>query len=162
MPNNETESSSIASGHRQRRQDEIDKILLLEIGADDYVTKPFSPTELLARARVAWRKNTRAACKEIFSFGNVVVDFSKMEVTRNGSLIYLAPQEFKLLRFLVSNSERVISREELLAEVWAYPGSAYTRTVDGHVLKLRQKLEADPTTPVHITTVHGCGYRFVA
>ncbi len=141
--------------------DELDKILLLELGADDYVTKPFSPRELLARVRAAWRKNMRTMNSESFAFGDLTVDFAKMEVSRNGTAVPLTHQEFKLLRFFALNRDRVISREELLAEVWSYEGSLFTRTVDSHVMKLRHKLEADPANPVHIKTVHGAGYKFV-
>lgn len=142
--------------------DELDKILLLELGADDYVTKPFSPRELLARARAAWRKNARAVSSETFVFGDVTVHFPRMEVSRNGAGVSLTPQEFKLLRFFALNRDRVISREELLAQVWSYDGSLFTRTVDSHVMKLRHKLEADPRNPRYIKTVHGAGYKFVA
>ncbi len=140
--------------------DELDKVLLLELGADDYVTKPFSPRELLARARAACRKSLRTQSSETFAFGDVTVDFAKMEVSRNGTAVSLTQQEFKLLRFFVVNPDRVISREQLLAEVWSYEGSLLTRTVDSHVMKLRHKLEADPANPVHIKTVHGVGYIF--
>ncbi len=141
--------------------DEVDKILLLELGADDYVTKPFSPRELLARARAAWRKNVRTPSSEPFVFGDVMVDFPKMEVSRQGTAIPLTQQEFKLLRFFVLNPDRVIPREELLAEVWSCDGSLLTRTVDTHVMRLRQKLEADPANPTHIKTVYGAGYMFI-
>jgi DNA-binding response OmpR family regulator len=141
--------------------DVSDKVLLLELGADDYVTKPFSPRELLARMRVALRRNTRAASTETFSFSDVFVDFTKMEVVREGKNIALTAQEFKTLKFLVQNPERVITRDELLNEVWGYHNYPSTRTVDNHILKLRQKLEKDPANPVHFRTVHGVGYKFL-
>lgn len=141
--------------------DVADKVLLLEIGADDYVTKPFSPRELLARVRTALRRVARTSAMEATGFGKVSVNFKKMEVTRENELVVLTAQEFKTLKFLMQNSERVITRDELLNEVWGYQNYPSTRTVDNHILKLRQKLEADPANPVHFRTVHGVGYKFV-
>jgi DNA-binding response OmpR family regulator len=141
--------------------DVSDKVLLLELGADDYVTKPFSPRELLARVRAALRHNQRTPEVKVFSFDGVSVDFKKMEVKRDGNVIALTAQEFKTLQFFVQNAERVISRDELLNEVWGYQNYPSTRTVDNHILKLRQKLEKDPSSPVHFRTVHGMGYKFV-
>jgi DNA-binding response OmpR family regulator len=142
--------------------DVVDKVLLLEIGADDYVTKPFSPRELLARVQAAMRRANRlAAVPEIFSFDDVSVNFTKMELTQAGKPAALTAQEFKVLRFFIQNQDRVISREELLNEVWGYQSYPSTRTVDNHILRLRQKLEKDPARPLHFKTVHGAGYRFV-
>lgn len=141
--------------------DEMDKVLLLELGADDYVTKPFSPRELLARVRAALRRSSRAPLEERFVFDAVDVDFTRMQLTRSGELIPLTAQEFKVLKFLVENRERVISRDELLNEVWGYSDYPSTRTVDNHIMKLRQKLEPEPANPAHFLTVHGVGYRFV-
>ncbi len=142
--------------------DVVDKVLLLEIGADDYVTKPFSPRELLARVQAAMRRANRlAAVPEIFSFDDVSVNFTKMELTQAGRPAALTAQEFKVLRFFIQNQDRVISREELLNEVWGYQSYPSTRTVDNHILRLRQKLEKDPARPLHFKTVHGAGYRFV-
>jgi DNA-binding response OmpR family regulator len=141
--------------------DVSDKVLLLELGADDYVTKPFSPRELLARVRAALRRTTRNGATEVVTFDGISVDFTKMEVARDGQVIGLTAQEFKTLKFLVQNAERVISRDELLNEVWGYQNYPSTRTVDNHILKLRQKLERDPANPVHFRTVHGIGYKFV-
>jgi DNA-binding response OmpR family regulator len=141
--------------------DVSDKVLLLELGADDYVTKPFSPRELLARVRAALRRTTRTGTGELFAFDGISVDFTKMEVTRDGQPVGLTAQEFKTLKFMVQNAERVISRDELLNEVWGYQNYPSTRTVDNHILKLRQKLERDPANPVHFRTVHGMGYKFV-
>ena len=142
--------------------DVLDKVLLLEIGADDYVTKPFSPRELLARVRAAMRRLSQASDKsEVFSFDDVEVNFSKMELLRDGHSVALTPQEFKMLRFFLNHQERVVSRTELLNEVWGYNNYPTTRTVDTHILRLRQKLEKDPADPVHFRTVHGTGYKFV-
>ena len=141
--------------------DVSDKVLLLELGADDYVTKPFSPRELLARVRAALRRSTRSGTTEVNAFDGISVDFTKMEVMREGQPIALTAQEFKTLKFMMHNAERVISRDELLNEVWGYQNYPSTRTVDNHILKLRQKLEKDPANPVHFRTVHGMGYKFV-
>jgi DNA-binding response OmpR family regulator len=142
--------------------DVSDKVLLLELGADDYVTKPFSPRELLARVRAALRRTTRPSNTEKFSFDDIHIDFTKMEVMRDGKTIALTAQEFKTLKFMAQNAERVITRDELLNEVWGYHNYPSTRTVDNHILKLRQKLEKDPANPVHFRTVHGVGYKFVS
>src|ERR1700747_1946052 len=148
-----------------------DKVLLLELGADDYVTKPFSPKELLARVRRAMRRTeavsaavtqvpTKAVSHEILSFGDARVDFTSMEATRAGKSITLTTQEFKLLKYLAASAGRVVSREELLNEVWGYQNYPSTRTVDNHVLRLRQKLEPDPAAPRFLLTMHGAGYKF--
>jgi len=141
--------------------DVADKVLLLELGADDYVTKPFSPRELLARVRAALRHTVRPEAANVVSFDDISVDFKKMEIRREGRIVVLTAQEFKTFQFLVQNSDRVISRDELLNEVWGYQNYPSTRTVDNHILKLRQKLEKDPSSPVHFRTVHGMGYKFV-
>jgi len=141
--------------------DVSDKVLLLELGADDYVTKPFSPRELLARVRAALRHTTRTPEAQIVSFDGITADFRKMEVKRDDKPVVLTAQEFKTFQFLVQNADRVISRDELLNEVWGYQNYPSTRTVDNHILKLRQKLEKDPSSPVHFRTVHGMGYKFV-
>jgi DNA-binding response OmpR family regulator len=141
--------------------DVSDKVLLLELGADDYVTKPFSPRELLARVRAALRRNVRKEAGELLAFDGISIDFTKMEVVRDGEPVGLTAQEFKTLKFLVHNAERVITRDELLNEVWGYQNYPTTRTVDNHILKLRQKLERDPANPTHFRTVHGVGYKFV-
>jgi len=138
-----------------------DKVLLLELGAEDYVTKPFSPRELLARVQAAIRRSKRTHVRPLVSFGEVQVDFARFQATRNGRQIVLTAHEFKLLRFFLENPDRVLSREELLNEVWGYNSYPSTRTVDNQLLKLRQKLEEDPGSPVHFCTVHGAGYRFL-
>src|SRR6202522_3247710 len=139
----------------------MDKVLLLELGAHDYVTKPFSPRELLARVRTAMRRSTRTPVVESFKFGDVKVDFNRMELWRQGKLVPLTSQEFKVLKLMVHNAERVLSRDELLNSVWGYRNYPSTRTVDNHILRLRQKLEKDPANPLHFRTVHSSGYKFV-
>jgi DNA-binding response OmpR family regulator len=150
-----------------------DKVLLLELGADDYVTKPFSPKELLARVRRAMRRTSapkqavspvtaRAVSREILTFGEARIDFTSMEATRAGKAVTLTTQEFKLLKYLATSPGRVISREELLNEVWGYQNYPSTRTVDNHILRLRQKLEPDPASPRYFLTMHGSGYKFTA
>ena len=141
--------------------EETDRVVGFETGADDYVTKPFSPRELLARVRSAMRRSSRMPSGDVAAFGDVRVDFLKMELTRNGRVVQLTAQEFKILKFMLQNPERVISREELLNTVWGYQNYPSTRTVDNHILKLRQKLEKDPSNPVHFRTVHSSGYKFV-
>jgi DNA-binding response OmpR family regulator len=141
----------------------VDKVLLLELGADDYVTKPFSPRELMARVQAAIRRQRKpvASAPAVYSFGACTVDFSKMMAVRGKEEVALTALEFKLLRFFTENPERVLSREALLNDVWGYQSYPTTRTVDNQILKLRQKLETDPTSPRHLVTVHGAGYKFV-
>jgi DNA-binding response OmpR family regulator len=141
--------------------DVADKVLLLEMGADDYVTKPFSPRELLARIHAAMRHGRRSLTPEVFSFDDVTVDFTRMQVTRSGQPVACTPQEFKILKFFAANLERVVSREELLNQVWGYEAYPTTRTVDNHIMRLRQKIEKNPASPAHFRTVHGVGYKFV-
>jgi len=149
-----------------------DKVLLLELGADDYVTKPFSPRELLARVRRAMRRaepasaeaagvaNAPAAAHELLTFGDTKIDFTSMVVTRGGRTLALTAQEFKLLKYFARCPARVISRQELLNEVWGYENYPTTRTVDNHILRIRQKLEPDPARPRYFLTMHGTGYKF--
>jgi DNA-binding response OmpR family regulator len=141
--------------------EEVDKVVLLELGADDYVTKPFSPKELLARVRTVTRRAERTLPAECYSFGDILVDFAKMEVTREGKSVTLTPYEFKALKYFTENPERVLTRDELLNQVWGYEHFPSTRTVDNHILKLRQKLERDPVNPLYFRTIHGAGYKFV-
>ena len=141
--------------------DVADKVLLLEMGADDYITVPFSPRELVARLRALIRRASHASPEGVYVFADVTVDFSRIEITRGGEKITVTPKEFKTLQFLTRNAQRVISRDELLDKVWGYENYPCTRTVDNHMLRLRQKLEIDPSNPSHFLTVHGIGYKFV-
>ena len=141
--------------------EEVDKVLMLELGADDYVTKPFSPKELLARVRAVLRRARGPESLTVFGFDDISVDFSRLELTRAGQAVSMTPHEFKALKYFVENPQRVISREELLNQVWGYHSYPSTRTVDNHILKLRQKLEKDPANPTHFRTIHGAGYKFV-
>ena len=141
--------------------DEISRVLLLEMGADDYVTKPFSPKELLARVRAVLRRTRLTHEVEHLYFDDVSVDFAKMEAIRATRPVPLTPQEFKLLKYFAQHPQRVLSRDQLLSDVWGYNSYPSTRTVDSHILTLRQKLERDPASPVHFVTVHHAGYKFV-
>ena len=145
----------------------LDRVVGLKIGADDYLAKPFDPSELLARVGALLRRVARGRATGDpheptvrFQFGNVVADFDKAEVTKDGAPISLAGKELQLLRYLVDHRGKVVSREDLLQHVWAYQASVSSRTVDVHVAWLRQKLEANPQRPRHILTVRGSGYRF--
>ena len=142
----------------------VDKVLGLKLGADDYMQKPFEMMELLARVEVQLRKKSRKEEKALngFSFGEVEVDFKKMLVKRSGEEIVLSAKEFQLLKFLVENEGGILTRDQLLNEVWGYDALPSTRTVDVHVAWLRQKLEEDSRYPKHILTVHGFGYKFIA
>ena len=137
----------------------VERVLFLELGAADYVVMPFNERELLARVRAGIRRS-QADDRNIFKFGDVEVDFHKIEVRRQGKPVPFTALEFKVLKFMTHNPERVVSREELLNEVWGYHHYPTTRTVDNHILKLRQKLEERPSQPVHFLTVHCLGYRF--
>jgi DNA-binding response OmpR family regulator len=140
--------------------DEVDKVLLLEIGADDYVVKPFGSRELLARIRAILRRMAPDAHK-IIHFGDTEVDFERRMVIRHGEELKLTPAEYNLLTYFLQNPDRPLTRDMILNSVWGYQSFPNTRTVDAHVVKLRQKLEPDANTPRHFLTVHGVGYRFV-
>jgi DNA-binding response OmpR family regulator len=139
----------------------VDKVLLLELGADDYVTKPFSPRELTARVQAAIRRQRKPAAPTTYRFADCEIDFKKMIARRSGDPVALTAHEFKLLKFFTENVERVLTREVLLNEVWGYNFYPTTRTVDNQILKLRQKLELDPANPQHLLTIYGAGYKFV-
>ncbi|HTM15713.1 MAG TPA: response regulator transcription factor [Terracidiphilus sp.] len=138
-----------------------DKVLLLELGADDYVTKPFSPRELTARVYAAIRRQRKTSLPTVYRFSDCEIDFEKMTVHRSGKPVVLTAHEFKLLKFFTEKAERVLTRDALLNEVWGYNSYPTTRTVDNQILKLRQKLEPDPANPKHLLTIYGAGYKFV-
>ncbi len=140
--------------------DEIDKVLLLEIGADDYVVKPFGTRELLARIRALLRRAS-GETRKVLRFADVEVDFDRRVVTRKGEAVKFTPSEYNLLAYFLQNPDRPLTRDMILNAVWGYDTYPNTRTVDIHVVKLRQKLEPDPNVPRHFTTVHGVGYRFL-
>jgi DNA-binding response OmpR family regulator len=142
---------------------EVDKVLGLELGADDYVTKPFSRRELLARVKALLRRVDFADQPvEQFQFGNVTVDFKGYEVRRDGQPVDLTAKEFALLRLLIARKGEVVRRDAILDEVWGDDSDVFLRTVDTHVVHLRQKLEQEPARPKHIVNVRGVGYKFVA
>mgnify|MGYP001560001707 CR=1 FL=1 len=141
---------------------EVDRVLGLELGADDYVTKPFSLRELLARVRAVLRRPGPRQKFEEFAFGDVRIRLRGRQVFRAGREVRLTRKEFDLLVFLVEHRGEVVTRERLLDEVWGYERFPTTRTVDTHILRLRRKFEADPDRPAWILTVHGQGYKFAA
>ncbi len=141
-------------------RDEVDKVLLLEIGADDYVVKPFGTRELLARIRAVLRRSSGEAPR-ILRFADIQVDVDRRIIQRSGKEIRLTPAEYNLLTFFLQNMDRVLSRDLILNSVWGYDFYPNTRTVDAHVVKLRQKFEPEPSAPRHFLTVHGVGYRFL-
>jgi DNA-binding response OmpR family regulator len=144
------------------RSEESDRVLGLDLGADDYLTKPFSVRELLARVRALLRRAHPASqLPNELHFGGVSVDFLKYEAHRNGESVELTRKEFAILRFLASRSGQVVTRDDLLNEVWGYESYPTSRTVDNHVAGLRAKLERGSDEPEHIKTVHGVGYKFV-
>ena len=140
--------------------DEVDKVLLLELGADDYVVKPFGTRELLARVRAVLRRSTPDKHK-IYSFGDVQVDLERRSIVRNGEELKFTPAEYNLLTYFLQNPDRALSRDVILNSVWGYESYPNTRTVDAHVVRLRQKFEKDSNAPRHFITVHKVGYRFL-
>ncbi len=142
------------------KSEEIDRVVGLEIGADDYVTKPFSRRELLARVRVHLRRKPAGQLAR-YRFADVEIDFERYSATRNGEPLVMTPKEFDVLRFLIRRRGEVVTRERMLNEVWGYESYPTTRTVDNHILKLRQKLEDDPADPKYILSIYGEGYKFV-
>jgi DNA-binding response OmpR family regulator len=139
--------------------DEFDKVLLLEIGADDYVVKPFGRRELVARIRALLRRASPDV--RVARFSDSEIDFERRYVSRKGEEVKLTPAEYNLLVFFLQNPDRPLTRDVILNSVWGYNSFPNTRTVDAHIVKLRQKFEADPVNPKHFLTVHGVGYRFL-
>jgi DNA-binding response OmpR family regulator len=144
------------------RGQEVDKVVGLELGADDYVTKPFSIRELLARVKSVLRRTAvLPRDKELHSFADVEVDLRRCRVLRSGKALDISSKEFDLLKYFICHPGETLSRDRLLEDVWGYENYPTTRTVDTHLVRLRQKLEPDPEQPQYFLTVHGTGYRFV-
>jgi DNA-binding response OmpR family regulator len=144
------------------KKEEMDKVLLLEIGADDYVTKPFSVRELMARVKALLRRHTELKKDvEEYSFGTVYVDFRKQEVTKGKKALSLSAKELEILKYLIIHEGEVVTRERLLNDVWGYETFPTTRTVDNYILALRKKLEDTPSKPKHVLTIHTAGYKFM-
>ena len=140
--------------------DEIDKVLLLELGADDYIVKPFGTRELLARIRAVLRR-TGPDRTRVLAFDETEIDLEHRIVRRRGEEVRFTPAEYNLLTFFLQNPNRPLTRDMILNSVWGYESYPNTRTVDAHVVRLRQKLEPEPNAPRHFLTVHGVGYRFI-
>jgi DNA-binding response OmpR family regulator len=144
------------------RGQEVDKVVGLELGADDYVTKPFSIRELLARVKAVLRRaGGLPKNRTTYQFGDVEVNLRSCQVSRRGKPLEFSSKEFELLKYFLSHSGEAITRDRLLEEVWGYDRFPTTRTVDAHIVRLRQKLEPKPEEPHFILTVHGVGYKFV-
>jgi len=144
------------------RSAESDRVLGLDLGADDYLTKPFSVAELLARVRALLRRaKSQSALPDEIQFGDVMVDFRRFEASKGDRALDLSPKEYDALRFLAARPGEVASREQLLREVWRYMHVPATRTVDNHISSLRAKIEDDPSNPRFLLTVHGKGYKLV-
>jgi len=145
------------------RGQEIDKVLGLKLGADDYVTKPFSFMELAARVEAVLRRTSKRSSKlDHVRFGDVTLDFARCDASKKSEKIDLSPREFKLLGYFIQHSGEVVTRDQLHDAVWGYDSFPLTRTVDTHIAKLRQKIEDDPGDPRHIITVHRAGYKFIS
>jgi DNA-binding response OmpR family regulator len=143
--------------------EEDDKVLGLELGADDYMTKPFSVRELLARVKVALRRSQgKGVTPDRYCFGDIVVNFKRREVTRGGHIVDLTNREFNILAYFIAHAGEVLSRDRLLEEVWGYKVPPRTRTVDTHVARLRRKIEPEPDNPQYFVTMHAAGYVFNA
>jgi DNA-binding response OmpR family regulator len=142
--------------------EEIDRVLGLELGADDYMTKPFSLRELLARVKAVLRRTERgSAGGSRVRLGSFEADIDSYDASRDGVAVAMTPKEFEVLKFLWQHRNRSVSRDQLLTNVWGYDESISTRTVDNFILKLRQKIEEDPSDPRYIVTIHGTGYKIV-
>jgi DNA-binding response OmpR family regulator len=143
------------------RGEEMDKVLGLEVGADDYVVKPFGLRELLARVRAQLRRGGGMPTEGPIAVGVAVLDLKRHQLSRNGQILEISAKEFELLRYLVERRGQVISRDTLLAEIWGHQAEVATRTVDNFIVRLRKKIEPDPADPVYLLTVYGSGYKLV-
>lgn len=144
------------------RGQEVDKVAGLDLGADDYVTKPFSVPELMARIRAVLRRyDKRGSELDVYSFGNVTLDFKKCEAMVAGKEVKLSAREFAIMKYFIAHAGEVVHRHDLLDEVWGYEAFPTTRTVDNQILGLRKKLEEDPSHPRHLVSVRSAGYKFV-
>jgi DNA-binding response OmpR family regulator len=144
------------------RGQEIDKVLGLKTGADDYVTKPFSFMELVARVEALLRRTSKhIANLEQYQFGDIILNFKKNEAMLGEEMMDLSPREFKILKYFIEHQGEVVTRDQLLDAVWGYDSFPFTRTVDTHIAKLRHKIKDDPTNARHILTVHRAGYKFI-
>ncbi len=144
------------------RSAEVDKVLGLDLGADDYLAKPFGIRELIARVRALLRRSMSTSEVDTVQFDDVVIDFKAYKAERNQVPLELSAREYRLLKYLVGKQNSVVTRDELLDEVWGYNSYPTTRTVDNHIARLRQKIEPNIEEPSRIVTVHGVGYKFVA
>lgn len=144
------------------KSEEFDKVLGLELGADDYIAKPFSIRELVARVKALFRRITSTSTQEneLIKHGDITIDCSRREVYKRGQLLEMPLKEFELLRILVQNKGKVLSRELLLERIWGFDYYGETRTVDVHIRYLRQKIEDDDSNPIYIETIRGVGYKF--
>jgi DNA-binding response OmpR family regulator len=145
------------------RSEEIDRVVGLELGADDYVSKPFSVRELVARihARLRRAPDSKSQTLVQYRFGEVEIDFEKFQATRNGEVLDLTTRELDILKLLIRRRGEVVTRDQMLDELWGYDAYPTTRTVDNHILKLRKKVEEDPANPQYILSIYGTGYKFV-
>ena len=144
------------------KKEEVDIVLGLEIGADDYVTKPFSLKELIARIKALLRREKKTKNElEDFSFGDIFLDFKKQEANKKSIPLELSTTEFNILKHFIQYEGEVVSRHQLLDEVWGYDNFPTTRTVDNFILNIRKKIEEDPANPKHLLTIHKAGYKFV-
>lgn len=144
------------------RSEEVDKVLGLELGADDYLAKPFSVRELIARIKALLRRTVQSMDVSKVAFDDIAIDFKSYQAVKNEVPLELSAREYRLLKYLVAKNGDVVTRDELLDEVWGYDSYPTTRTVDNHIARLRSKIESDVNQPKHILTVHGVGYKFVA
>ncbi len=144
------------------KSQESDIITGLDLGADDYITKPFSILELLARINAMLRRSsTNSTIPDLFQFGNIEINFKKYEASKHGKTLKMSPREYEILRYLLERKGEVVTRDDLLNQVWGYESFPYTRTIDAHIAALRKKIEERPEEPEMIITIHGKGYKFL-